>query len=443
MVINKGLPLFVCEFTLMSKSTHNEYRMTFERHHSSTLRHRLNEPPTFMIVVAGPRQVGKSTLVRQVLTGRPATFAAVDQPLAETVDPFGAQYAAVSALPVPGAPPTAEWLVRQWTKARDRARALPEGLSYSLAIDEIQKIPRWSEVVKGLWDADRAEGLAMHVILLGSSPWLMQKGLTESLAGRYEPIRMTHWSYPEMQEAFDFSLDEYIYFGGYPGSAGLILDERRWREYVRSALIHPNIEKDILQMTRVDKPALLKTLFELGCAYSGQIISYTKLQGQLQDAGNTVTLAHYLDLLSQAGLLTGLPKYAGQKHRQRASSPKLNALNTALISAQGGYAFAEARNDRSYWGRLVESTVGAYLCNTAFDDCQVQYWRESPDEVDFVLSNGRKLVAIEVKSGTGFAKPKGLTVFTEKFSTSRAFIVGEGGIPLAEFLSRPAVDWLE
>ena len=397
-----------------------------------------------MIVVAGPRQVGKSTLVRQVLAGRPATFIAVDQPFVEPVDPFGATtQAAFSSQQVPGAIPTAEWLVRQWMQARSSAKTLPEGQTYVLAIDEIQKIPRWSEVVKGLWDADRAEGLNMHIILLGSSPWLMQKGLTESLAGRYEPIRMTHWSYPEMQEAFDFSLDEFIYFGGYPGSAGLIHDERRWREYVRSALIHPNIEKDILQMTRVDKPALLKTLFELGCAYSGQIISYTKLQGQLQDAGNTVTLAHYLELLSQAGLLTGLSKYAGQKHRQRASSPKLNALNTALISAQGGYAFAEARNDRSYWGRLVESAVGGHLCNTAFDDCQVQYWRESPDEVDFVLGNSRKLVAIEVKSGTGFAKPKGLAVFTEKFNTARPCVVGEGGIPLAEFLSRPAAEWLE
>lgn len=417
--------------------------MTFERQHALTLRQRLSEPPTFMIVVAGPRQVGKSTLVRQVLAGRPAMFVAVDQPLVEPVDPFGATtQPSFSSQLIPGAIPTAEWLVRQWTQARSSAKALPEGQTYVLAIDEIQKIPRWSEVVKGLWDADRAEGLSMHVILLGSSPWLMQKGLTESLAGRYEPIRMSHWSYPEMQEAFDFSLDEFIYFGGYPGSAGLIHDERRWREYVRSALIHPNIEKDILQMTRVDKPALLKTLFELGCAYSGQIISYTKLQGQLQDAGNTVTLAHYLDLLSQAGLLTGLSKYAGQKHRQRASSPKLNALNSALISAQGGYAFAEARNDRSYWGRLVESAVGAHLCNTAFDDCQVQYWRESPDEVDFVLGNSRKLVAIEVKSGTGFAKPKGLAVFADKFSAARPFVVGEGGISLVEFLSRPAADWL-
>ncbi len=419
--------------------------MAFERNQARILRQRLDEPPTFIIVVAGPRQIGKSTLVRQVLAEKLALLVAADQPLPESPDPFASPFAAspLTSISLPGAQPTAEWLALQWTQARAKANALPEGQRFILAIDEIQKIPRWSEVVKGLWDADRAAGLDMHVVLLGSSPWLMERGLTESLAGRYELIRMSHWAYPEMQEAFDFSLDEYLYFGGYPGSANLIRDERRWRDYVRGALIHPNIEKDILQMTRVDKPALLKTLFELGCAYSGQIISYTKLQGQLQDAGNTVTLAHYLNLLSQAGLLAGLPKYAGQKHRQRASSPKLNALNTALMSALAGYTFAEARNDRSHWGRLVESSAGAHLCNTAFDDCEVQYWRESPDEVDFVLSNGRRLTAIEVKSGAKFATPKGLDIFAGKFNSARLLIVGEGGIPLTEFLSRPATDWLE
>jgi uncharacterized protein len=396
-----------------------------------------------MIVVAGPRQIGKTTMVRQALSACSSTFVAADQPI-EAIDPYSTQAETMTSLPLAGASVTAEWLVKQWSQARAKARVLPEGSFHVLAIDEIQKVPRWSELTKGLWDADRAENLPLHVILLGSSPWLMQKGLTESLAGRYEPIRMTHWSYSEMQTAFDFSLDEYIYFGGYPGSASLVREESRWRQYVRSSLIHPNIEKDILQMTRVDKPVLLKTLFELGCgAYSGQIISYTKLQGQLQDAGNTVTLAHYLDLLSQAGLLTGLSKYAGQKHRQRASSPKLNANNTALISALSSYSSADARGDRTYWGRLVESAVGAHLINTAEDRCEVQYWRESPDEVDFVLTNGRKLLAIEVKSGAKYASPKGLEAFSGKFREAKQLIVGEGGVPLQEFLSRPANDWLE
>lgn len=416
--------------------------MAFERTQIGILRQRLAESPRFMIVVAGPRQIGKTTLVRQALSACPSTFVAADQPL-DPIDPYGAQAEALTSLSMTGASVNAEWLVRHWTRARTNARALPEGRCYVLAIDEIQKIPRWSELIKGLWDADRAENLPLHIVLLGSSPWLMQKGLTESLAGRYEPIRMTHWSYGEMQAAFDFSLDEYIYFGGYPGSAPLIHEEARWRQYVRSALIHPNIEKDILQMTRVDKPALLKTLFELGCgAYSGQIISYTKLQGQLQDAGNTVTLAHYLELLSQAGLLSGLSKYAGQKHRQRASSPKLNAHNTALISALAGYGLVEAGNDRTYWGRLVESAIGAHLINSADDGCEVQYWRESPDEVDFVLTNGRRLLAIEVKSGAKYATPKGLDVFSAKFREAKRLIVGEGGVPLQEFLSRSASEWL-
>lgn len=397
-----------------------------------------------MIVVAGPRQVGKTTMVRQALLPARSTFVAVDQPLPEAVDPFGAQSGASTAKAEAGLPPNAEWLVRQWTQARAKARMLPEGEFYVLAIDEIQKIPRWSEVVKGLWDADRADNIPLHVVLLGSSPWLMQKGLTESLAGRYEAIRMAHWSYEEMQLAFDFSLDEYIYFGGYPGSAGLIKEETRWRHYVRTSLIQPNIQKDILQMTRVDKPALLKALFELGCgAYSGQIIAYDKLRGQLADAGNTTTLAHYLDLLSQAGLLSGLPKFAMQAFRKRASSPKLNAHNTALVSALAGYSFAEATGDRSYWGRLVESAVGAHLINTASEDSAVQYWRESPHEVDFVLTNGRKILAIEVKSGAKFATPKGLEVFSGKYLEARTMIVGEGGISLAEFLSYPAEHWLE
>lgn len=418
--------------------------MPFERSQINILRQRLGESPRFMIVVAGPRQVGKTTMVRQALARGQSAFVAVDQPLPDTVDPFGVQRGASSTQAEAGSAPNAEWLVRQWTQARAKAKMLPEGECYVLAIDEIQKIPRWSEVVKGLWDADRAENLPLHIILLGSSPWLMQKGLTESLAGRYEPIRMAHWSYEEMQTAFDFSLDEYIYFGGYPGSAGLIKEETRWRHYVRTALIQPNIQKDILQMTRVDKPALLKALFELGCgAYSGQIIAYDKLRGQLADAGNTTTLAHYLELLSQAGLLSGLSKFAIQAFRKRASSPKLNAHNTALISALAGYSFAEATGDRSYWGRLVESTVGAHLINTASEDCEIHYWRESPQEVDFVLTNGRKIVAIEVKSGAKFATPKGLEVFAGKFKEARTMIVGEGGVPLAEFLSLPAEHWLE
>jgi len=418
--------------------------MNFERSQVQVLRQRLEEPPALLLVVTGPRQVGKSTAVRQALSERLSTYVPADDPLPSLTPSSVELDGSVSANRiVPGSQPTSEWLVHIWSQARAMANSLPYGTTYILAIDEIQKVPRWSEVVKGLWDADRAARLALHVVLLGSSPWLMQKGLTESLAGRYELIPLNHWSYSEMQAAFDFSLDEYLFFGGYPGGARFIRDETRWRAYVRGSLIQPNIEKDILQMTRVDKPVLLKTMFELGCAYSGQIISYTKLQGQLQDAGNTVTLAHYLELLSQAGLLTGLAKYAVRQHRQRASSPKLNALNTGLISALAGYTFAEARNDRSYWGRLVESAIGAHLCNTARGACEIYYWRESPHEVDFVVVSPYRLVVIEVKSRTGYGKLKGIGAFLQLYKDASHLIVGEGGIPLTEFLSHPAARWLE
>ncbi len=402
----------------------------YEREQASILRVRLSEQPAAIIVVSGPRQVGKTTLVREVIGGYPSYFKASDQSI-DDYDPFSNTGSTVFKS---NTKLNSEWIIQQWTNARAQARTLKPGKKFVLVLDEIQKIPQWSDVVKGLWDTDRAENLPLHVILLGSSPWLMQKGLTESLAGRYELIRMSHWSYTEMQAAFDFSLDEFIYFGGYPGSAKLIRDEQRWQSYIRASLIQPNIEKDILQMTRVDKPALLKLMFELGSQYSGQIISYNKLVGQLQDAGNTVTLAHYLHLLTQAGLLTGLSKYAGEKHRQRSSSPKLNVLNTSLMSALNSYTFAEALADRSYWGRLVESAIGAHLYNTGIDECEVQYWREGGNEVDFILSTSNKLVAIEVKSGKSYAKPKGLNAFTDTYKKSRVIIVGEGGISIPEFL---------
>ena len=316
----------------------------------------------------------------------------------------------------------------------------PDG--HVLVLDEIQKIPRWSDSVKGLWDADRAEGLKLHVVLLGSSPLLMQHGMSESLTGRFEAIRLTHWSLREMADAFDFDLEDYLYFGGYPGGAPLIRDEARWRNYVNNGLIEPSIEKDILMMTRVDKPALLRQLFHLGCRYSGKELSYTKMMGQLQDAGNTVTLAHYLDLLGNAGLIRGLPKYAGQHHRRRASSPKLNVLNMALMSAGSGYSKAQAQADRSYRGRMVESLVGAHLHNTAPPDCHTHYWRNGTDEVDFVLERGERLVAIEVKSGTAPGIARGIDAFQNEFGNCRQLLIGDRGIPLAEFLSYPAEHWL-
>lgn len=405
-----------------------------------TLLQRLSEPVRLINIVAGPRQVGKSTLVRQVLRLRPPNTY-----LSLSADP-----ASESAVPLPfaeddlletasGSPRDAEWLERCWKTARARQRALNG--NFVLAIDEVQKVPQWSSIVKGLWDADRAANIDLHVILLGSSPLLVQKGLSESLAGRHELLRLAHWSFLEMREAFAFELADYIYFGGYPGSAHLLPDERRWREFVRNSLATPSIDKDILFMTRVDKPALLKQLFSLGCELSGQIVSYTKLLGQLQDAGNTVTLAHYLELLGNAGLMCGLQKYSGSHIRQRASSPKLNVLNTALMSIACGYDFASAQADRTFWGRLVETAVGAHLCNTAEDDCHVQYWREGASEVDFIVEYRGRLTAIEVKSATRQRYASGLTAFSKAFGECRTIQIGGGGVPLPEFLACSATHW--
>ena len=327
----------------------------------------------------------------------------------------------------------------QWEQARRRAEESDDG--FVLVFDEIQKVHNWSETVKGLWDADRARDLPMHVVLLGSAPLAIQSGLSESLAGRFESIRVTHWSYPEVSTAFDLTLDQYVYFGGYPGAAGLVADEERWRSYILQALIEPHLERDLLAMTRVDKPALLKQLFELGASYSGQILSYNKMLGQLQDAGNTTTLARYVDLLSTAGLLAGLPKHSGSMHRRRGSSPKLGVLNTALMSATSGYTFAEAKADRTFWGRLVESCVGAHLLNTASSNMGVSYWRDGPHEVDFVLRTGPRVRAVEVKSGDGRVNESSMLEFEHRYDAPASLVVGKGGIPLNEFLAAPADEW--
>ena len=422
----------------------------YERVQLSTLLQRLDEPSERLIVITGPRQTGKTTLVRQAMDrlDRPCRYVPVDEPEPATTPPVPGidDDAITSSDPLTvsiGRERDANWLARQWERARIDADRSERGSV--LVLDEIQKVPNWSEAVKGLWDADRRHGRRLHVVLLGSAPLLMQRGMSESLAGRFETLRLAHWSFEEMSAAFDFDLDSYVYFGGYPGGAPLVRDQDRWRAYVTQALIEPNIERDILALQRVDKPALLKRLFELGAEYSGQILSYNKMLGQLQDAGNTTTLARYLDLLSKAGLMTGLPNYAGGAYRRRASSPKLNVLNTALMAARSGRTFEEAKADRTFWGRLVESTVGAHLFNTAPPEARLHYWRDKAREVDFVLERGPKLAAFEVKSGARRSNASGLDEFARRFPrmTALPVLVGEGGMPIGEFLSTPAREWID
>lgn len=417
----------------------DEYR----RQQVGSLVKRLSEPPRLLVAVFGPRQTGKTTAVRQALASlqRPYLLEAVDTPgeSGEGPAPAPVRPDAGRTL-IPTAIRDRRWLVETWKASRRLAEE--SGRGFVLVLDEIQKIRGWSETVKGLWDADRNGECPLHVVILGSAPLLMQAGLSESLAGRFEPVRVTHWSFPEMSDAFGFDLEQFVYFGGYPGAAHLIYDFERWRAYVREALVEPNIERDVLAMTRVDKPALLKRLFYLGATYSGRELSYNKVLGQLQDAGNTVTLARYLELLGNAGLLTGLSKHTERPVLTRGSSPKFNVLNTALMSVASGYTFAEARAARSQWGRMVESAVGAHLLNTTSPRTEVRYWRDGDDEVDFVLRRGPRTVAIEVKSGRRRARRSGLAEFGRRFGPQASFVVGQD-VPLGEFLSQPANHWVD
>jgi hypothetical protein len=395
--------------------------MPYERPLLSTVVKRIREPRRFMQVIAGPRQVGKTTLVRQAMDAvdLPSHYASADDPAGRDLD----------------------WLRAQWDIGRITAR---DGgrRGALLALDEIQKIPDWASLIKLLWDEDTANGVPMRVVILGSAPLLIQRGLGEALTGRFELIRVQHWSFLEMQDAFGWDLDRYVFYGGYPGGAGLIREPRRWARYVMDSLVETTISRDILLLTRVDKPALLRQVFSLACAYSGQILSYQKMLGQLQDAGNTTTIAHYLELLGGAGLVTGLQKFSQGVVRMRGSQPKLLAMNTALVSAPSGMTLSAARRDPALWGRLVETAVGAHAMNTAAEaGVTVTYWRDRDREVDWVLERGPDVVGIEVTSGMRKTAVPGLRTFGERFGAS-SLLVGGQGISIEDFLSRPAVEWM-
>ncbi|MFQ5356745.1 MAG: ATP-binding protein [Mariprofundaceae bacterium] len=393
------------------------YRPIFQQ-----LEKRVSELRQFIHVLAGPRQVGKTTLARQLMESLP----------------FASHFASADAL----AAEDRQWIQQQWEIARLKLAdsKSDEGL---LVLDEVQKVPGWSEVVKAQWDADSINQLPLKVIILGSSPLLVQRGLSESLAGRFEITPIRHWSFSEMRDAFDMSLDEYIYFGGYPGAAALSDDESRWQSYILDSLIETTISRDILLMTQVNKPALLRQLFYLGCNYSGQILSYQKMVGQMQDAGNTTTLAHYLELLAGAGMLGGISKYAGQKVRQRGSSPKFQVMNMALMSALANQRFEQLRADPESWGRWVESAVGAHLINTSLEHgFELFYWRERGHEVDFIVRYQGRLLAIEVKSHKRQSALPGMDAFVKAFRPDKVLLVGGDGLDVELFLSMDVKQWL-
>ena len=391
----------------------------FKRDICKTITTRIHEPRGRIQVEIGPRQVGKTVAVEQALEEYRGEFS---YRLAESLgmDPLG-------------------WLESEWNAARNLAKT--QG-GYLLIIDEIQKIEGWSELVKRLWDEDTFEHVPLKVVLLGSSRLLLQKGLNESLEGRFEIIDAWHWSFEEMKAAFGFSVEDYILFGGYPGAAPLRGDEKRWRSYVRSSIIEPSITRDILQLEKITKPELLRRVFSLGCAYSAKILSYQKMLGQLQDAGNATTLAHYLRLLGEAGLVSGLDKFYEEPVRTKASSPKLAVCDNALATAMSSYSFNELRRDHERWGRLTESAVGAHLFASARkNDIELLYWNVGAKEVDYILRKGERLAAIEVKSQQA-DDISGMKEFKAKYPRARPYLIGGQGMPLEQFFEMSAEDFL-
>lgn len=386
---------------------------TIQREQLTKFYQRISEPRRFIQVLYGPRQVGKTTLILQLLKEYkyPSLFV--------TGDDVGEQ--------------SIGWIESNWQNARHMLQQ-SESPEFLLVIDEVQKLPNWSETVKKLWDSDTRNEINIKLIVLGSSRLLIQQGLTESLAGRFESTYLGHWSYTEMHEAFGWNVHQFIWFGGYPGSAGLIEDETRWKEYVLNSLIETSISKDILMLTRVDKPALMKRLFELGSIYSGQILSFNKILGQLRDAGNTTTLSHYLQLLHSAGLLGGIEKYSPNLIRQRAASPKFQVHNSAIISAQQRKTMHEIKSQPKEWGRWAESAIGVHLMNHSINaGFKLHYWREGNYEIDFVLATRDSAVALEVKSGVK-QRISGLGEFKKRFPDTKIYLVGDDGISIEEFL---------
>lgn len=360
---------------------------SFERPFVARLQVRMAEPAPLIQVLVGPRQVGKTTGLRQLLARWQGAshYANADDLL--TAD--------------------RSWLLAQW----QAAARLGEGTL--LVIDEIQKAPNWSETIKSLWDAAPHR---LRVVLLGSSSLRLQHGLSESLAGRFELTRIYHWTFAELREAFGYDLDRYLRYGGYPGAVGFEADFDRWYAYLKDAIVEAVIGKDILQNRKVANPALFRQAFEILCRYPAQEISYTKLLGQLQDKGNTDLIKYYLELYGGAFLVYSLAKYSAKAWLTRTPSPKILPACPALHTMTAGPG---ALADPAQRGRVFELAVGAELLQLPGE---LFYWREKNAEVDFVYRHQGRLYAIEVKSGRT-KTAKGIEAFVKHFPDASPVIV--------------------
>lgn len=388
--------------------------MQYERRHLAILKSRMEEPRRRMQIIMGPRQVGKSTLVYQYCDG-------IDTPY----DFFSAD--GVSRFDT-------TWIPNHWQEARMKMD-LHGDKEHIIIIDEVQKIIGWSEQVKKEWDEDTRNKRNLKVILLGSSRVLLQKGLDESLEGRFEPIKMGFWEWNEMRDAFGFTMQQYIYFGGFPGLAPDIHDEDRWRNLMEDAIITPILTRDILEIEEIRNPALLRQVFELACMESARELSLTKMQGTM-NSGTVPTIKNYLNILDQTMTVKPLQKYAPSVIKEKNSVPKMQVFNSAFRNRYGLFSYEEAVANPTEWGRQVESAVGAHLANRSLlDGFELLYWRdEHKKECDYVLKKGQALVAIEVKSSSA-DDTSGFEKFKELYGEhlTAALIVGPEGLPLDDF----------
>lgn len=390
----------------------------FERAQVTTIKTRLTEC-TFplMQVLVGPRQTGKSTMLQQALSAitLPSQFVSADDLLA----------------------PNEAWLRQCWQDARNLYLATQQPIV--LVLDEIQKVPAWPNIVKGMWDQDRREKHDIRVCLSGSSSLLLRKGLEDSLMGRFEIVRSPHWSFTECEQAFGTTLDDFLFFGGFPQAQQLRHDFKRWQDYMLEGIIEPTIAKDVFEDEDVRKPALLKALFYLGARFSAQELSYNKIAGQLQDSGNLATLAHYLNLLDKAGMLCGLEKYHPNILLQKKSSPRFLVYDQSLMTATSKRAQEFVLQDSELKGHLIETCIGAHLLALSKEhNFDVSWWRTGTNEVDFVIHDVERVLAIEVKSGR--MKPlNGMRAFLRDYPHAQHLVVGSTGanaLSVEEFLKR-------
>ena len=394
----------------------------YKRAQLSVLESRMAESRRTIHVVMGPRQVGKSTMI--------------DQFVEHTSVPY-------SLFSADGVGKTnTDWISEKWYEVRTKMMLYGEN-EHILIIDEIQKIAGWSETVKKEWDQDTRDKRNLKVILLGSSRLLIQKGLEESLEGRYETLKMGYWEWEEMREAFGFTMEQFIYFGGFPGLAPYINDEDRWRRMMEDSIISPILNRDILDIEEIRNPSLLRQVFEIGSMYSAQEISLNKMQGVVK-SGTVPTISSYLRILDETMLVKPLYKYDNSTIKTRNSVPKMQAYNNAFRNSYCQHTFEEAVMNKVEWGRQVESAVGAYLAGrSVIDGFQLLFWRdEKKNECDYVLKKGESLIAIEVKSGHA-DNIEGYLAFKNRFGRNivNSFIVGPEGLPLEDFfkLNIPSV----